>query len=231
MQLAENNGVVVADQPPATGIRAATATGSSSSRRTRRLYQTLIEHLPQRVFFKDIQSVFISVNPAFAADFGKTPEEFAGRSDRDFFPSEVAEKFIADDERILRTCQPETFAEINIVQGRRRHIEITKAPVLDDDGSVMGLLGVFTDVTARAVAVEERQRSEAFLDSVIQNLPSMVFIKRASDLILCFGTRRMRPRPGWWRRRIWASAITIFSTGRRQTVTPRPTEKCCARGG
>ena len=183
MQLAENNGVALADQPPATGNRVATATGSSSaSRRTRRLYQTLIEHLPQRVFFKDTRSVFISVNPAFAADFGKTPEDFAGRSDRDFFPADVAEKFIADDERILRTGQPETFAEINIVQGRRRHIEITKAPVLDDDGSVIGLLGVFTDVTARAVAEEERQRSEAFLDSVIQNLPSMVFIKRASDL-------------------------------------------------
>ena len=137
MQLAEKNGGALADQPPATGNRVATATGSSSaSRRTRRLYQTLIEHLPQRVFFKDTRSVFISVNPAFAADFGKTPEEFVGRSDRDFFPSEVAEKFIADDERILRTGQPETFAEINIVQGRRRHIEITKAPVLDDDTKI-----------------------------------------------------------------------------------------------
>ena len=183
MQLAENNGVAVADQPPATGNRIATASVSSSaSRRTRRLYQTLIEHLPQRVFFKDTQSVFISVNPAFAADFSKTPEEFAGRSDRDFFPSEVAEKFIADDQRILSSRQPETFSEINVVQGRRRHIEITKAPVLDDDGAVIGLLGVFTDVTARQVAVEERQRSETLLESVIQNLPSMVFIKRASDL-------------------------------------------------
>src|SRR5436853_5585391 len=72
-----------------------------SSNRTEKLYRTLIESLPQQVFFKDTNSVFVSVNAAFAKDFGKKPEDFDGKSDFDLFPKALAEKYFADDQRIM----------------------------------------------------------------------------------------------------------------------------------
>jgi two-component system, LuxR family, sensor kinase FixL len=146
------------------------------------LYGTLIEALPHHVFFKDRDSVFLSVNSAFAADFGKRPQDFLGKSDFHLFPAELAEKYAADDRRIMDAGQAETFEEVNVVHGRRRYVEVTKSPVRDESGNVIGLLGIFTDVTARREAEEELKRSRSFLNSVVDNLPIPVFIKRASDL-------------------------------------------------
>ncbi len=158
------------------------ATHGVSPNRTEKLYRTLIESLPQQVFFKDTNSVFVSVNAAFAADFGKKPEDFDGKSDFDLFPKGLAEKYFADDQRIMKCRCPETFEEANVVRGKKRYVEVTKAPVIDDEGEVIGLLGIFTDVTERRNTQEELKRSQAFLNSVIENLPITVFIKRASDL-------------------------------------------------
>lgn len=148
-----------------------------ASRRTEQLYRTLIESLPQHVFFKDTKSVFISVNAAFALDFGRTPKDFIGKTDSDFFPHELAAKYFADDQRIMAARSPETFEEVNTVDGRTRYVEVTKAPVLDDDGVVIGLLGIFTDVTARRMAQEELGRERTLLRTLIENIPDRIFLK------------------------------------------------------
>ncbi len=152
------------------------------SRRMERLYRTLFESLPQQVFFKDTNSVFVSVNAAFGRDLGREPQELVGRSDADFFPEDLARKYQADDQRIMASRQAESFEEQNVVAGRRRVVEVTKSPVIDEDGAVIGLLGVFSDITERREAREETRRSQAFLNSVVENLPIMLFSKRAGDL-------------------------------------------------
>ncbi len=145
-------------------------------------HRALLDQLPQHVFLKDRNSVFISVNAAFARDFGKRPEEFTGRTDFDLFARDLAEKYFADDQRIMWTGERETFTERNVLDGTPRYVEVTKTPVVDDAGKVIGLLGIFTDVTALKRADADAKRSQAFLNSVIENLPIMVFIKRAEDL-------------------------------------------------
>ena len=115
-------------------------------------FRTLIECLPQRVFFKDRNSVFLFVNSIFAGDFGLKPEQLVGKSDLDFFPKELAEKYRADDKRIMDQRQAETIEEMNVVGEMARYVEVVKAPVVDDNGEVMGLLGVFTDITERKMA-------------------------------------------------------------------------------
>jgi len=115
-------------------------------------FRTLIECLPQRVFFKDRNSVFLFVNSIFAGDFGLKPEQLVGKSDLDFFPKELAEKYRADDRRIMDQHKAETIEEMNIVGDMARYVEVVKAPVVDNNGEVMGLLGVFTDITDRKMA-------------------------------------------------------------------------------
>lgn len=121
-------------------------------RESEELNRTLLASLPQRVFYKDRQLIFRGVNAAFAADLGKTPEEVVGRNDFDFFPRELAEKYRADDMGVLRERKPVTLEERNLAQGRERIVEVVKAPVIDAEGKVIGLVGLFTDITVRKQA-------------------------------------------------------------------------------
>jgi two-component system, LuxR family, sensor kinase FixL len=145
---------------PGVGARPAASIQSNAARlpvpelKSDKLYRTLIESLPQHVFFKDRNSVFVSVNAAFAADVGKKPEDLIGKSDFDLFPKELAEKYCADDQRVMQQRVPETLEEVNVAGGKWRIVEVVKAPVVDDDGEVIGLLGIFTDITERKTSEE-----------------------------------------------------------------------------
>ena len=131
-------------------------------------YRILLENLPQRVFFKDRDSAFVSVNERFAEDFDLRPEDIVGKTDFDLAPAELAEKYRADDRRIMESRQPETLLQKNVAQGRERTVEVVKAPVIDDEGRLIGLLGIFNDVTARVEAEEAlrkaRDQAQNYLD-------------------------------------------------------------------
>ncbi len=125
-----------------------------------RVYQTLIDLIPQRIFFKDRSSVFVTANQAFAHEFGVTPEELAGKTDFDFLPREMAEKHRSDDQAVMDSLKIQTKEEITVVDGRRRIVEVTKIPVTDDTGKVLGLLGLSTDITERKAAEAALQKKE-----------------------------------------------------------------------
>jgi PAS domain S-box-containing protein len=96
--------------------------------------KVLFAHIPQEVFFKGRDLSFVSVNPAFAAQYGRRPEEMVGKSDFDLFPPEVADKYRADDERVMTTGCIEVIEEFHEVGGRRRTVEAIKAPVVSGTG-------------------------------------------------------------------------------------------------
>jgi len=145
--------------------------------------RTLLSSLPQRILFKDENLRFVVINDVLAKDLGYTPEELIGKSDYDLFPKELADKYRADDLRVMQSRQIETLVEMNVVNGQSRYVEVVKAPVIDK-GQVIGVLGVFMDITDRKREEEELRRLKAHLDSVIDNLPIVVFIKDAKDLRL-----------------------------------------------
>ena len=80
-------------------------------RRSEERYRTLLASLPQRIFFKDCDLVFLSVNESYAQDMGLTPEELIGKTDYDLHPRKLAEKYRADDRRIMESRKPETIEE------------------------------------------------------------------------------------------------------------------------
>jgi len=75
-------------------------------------YRTLVENLPQKIFLKDKDSVYVSCNENYARDLGITPEGRAGKTDYDFFPKELAEKYRADDKRIMESGNTEEIDEL-----------------------------------------------------------------------------------------------------------------------
>ena len=135
-----------------------------AARHSETRYRTLVESLPQMVFAKDTNSRYISCNQNFARLLGIRAEEFAGKTDYDFFESALAEKYRADDRRVMQSGVAEEIVEEYKRDGQTMIVQTVKAPLRDADGNTIGVLGVFSDVTARMQAEKKLRERAALLD-------------------------------------------------------------------
>jgi diguanylate cyclase (GGDEF)-like protein/PAS domain S-box-containing protein len=137
-------------------------------------YRMLVENIPQKIFIKDRHSVYVSCNKNYARDLSITPEESAGKTDYDFFPKEFADKYRADDRRIMETGITEAIEEKYIQDGKEIWVHTVKTPVRNEQGDVVGVLGIFSDITERKKAEEEREKTLQRQQSVSQLLQSLL---------------------------------------------------------
>jgi two-component system NtrC family sensor kinase len=117
-------------------------------------YKSLVENIPQKVFMKDQNSVYISCNESYAEALKIKSSDIAGKTDYDFFPKELAEKYIADDKRIMGLGKTESIEEKYIDNGKAIIVNTVKTPIKDKQGNITGLLGIFWDITERKHAEE-----------------------------------------------------------------------------
>jgi len=111
--------------------------------------RTLLENLPQRIFYKDRNSVYVSCNKHYARDLKIRPEEIVGKTDYDFYPRELAEKYIGDDRQVVASGKATEVEEKYVQDGREAVVHTVKTPIKDAAGNVLGVLGIFWDVTER----------------------------------------------------------------------------------
>jgi PAS domain S-box-containing protein len=128
-------------------------------RKSERKYRSLAKNVPAKIFMKDAQSTYLSCNESYACDLGISPDQIAGRTDHDFYPKELAEKYRADDMRIMASGNIETLEERYIQDGQETWVNTRKTPIRDEQGNVVGLLGIFWDITERKLAEEERAKT------------------------------------------------------------------------
>jgi len=132
--------------------------------RSEKKYRTLLENLPQKIFYKDANSVYVSCNENYARDLKVKPEEITGKTDDAFFPKEFAEKCVTDDKRIIKSGKTEEIQEKYIVDGQEQWIQTVKTPVKDEEGHITGILGIFWDITERKqleAQLHQAQKMEA----------------------------------------------------------------------
>ncbi|MFH1020523.1 MAG: PAS domain S-box protein [Pseudomonadota bacterium] len=127
----------------------------------------LFENLPQKIFVKDSNSRYLYCNEKFARDMGITPDEIAGKRDDDFFPVGFAEKYRADDRRIMASGKTEEIEEAYLFRGEERTVYTVKAPVVSGQGEPVGLIGIFYDITARKQTETELARYQTGLERLI----------------------------------------------------------------
>jgi two-component system cell cycle sensor histidine kinase/response regulator CckA len=126
-------------------------------------YRTLIENIPQAVILKDRESKYISINVAYAIAFGLRQEEVIGKSDYDFHPNHLADKFRQEDRLVMETGECREFEEENAKDGKMRFYHKVKVPVRDKTGKIIGVLSTLTDITERKRSEDEHKKLEAQL--------------------------------------------------------------------
>ena len=117
---------------------------------SRDFLQQLIDTAPMRIFWKDRVGRYLGCNPAFARDAGKaSPAELIGRDDFAMGWAAQAALYHADDKRVMESRQPWlNFEEPQTTpDGKTIWLRTSKVPLFDQMGEVMGVLGVYDDIT------------------------------------------------------------------------------------
>jgi PAS domain S-box-containing protein len=132
--------------------------------------QSLLQALPDVVYFKDESGRNLIFNKAFEALAGVAAEDIIGRTDDDLLPPDLAEKCRESDEQTIRSGAPVRFEEKSAgPDGRHRHYETIKAPIFDENRRIIGLVGVSRDITERKVWEERLAESEERFRSLFEN--------------------------------------------------------------
>lgn len=140
----------------------------SQLRSERNLLRTIIDHLPARIFVKDLASRYVLNNQAHLENLGlKHQQDAAGHTTLHFHPGDRGRQALADDHQVLHGGPPilnqekSDFGEL----GNVRWSLTTKVPLRDADGRITGLVGISHDITRRKLAEEALQRHAAEVEA------------------------------------------------------------------
>ncbi len=133
-------------------------------------YHSLVETIPQMILCKDLEGRFTFANQKFCAELGTTLEEIKGKTDFDFFPRELAEKYRRDDKTVLESGQVLDVVEEHVTpKGEKLYVQVMKTPLFGADGKPIGIQGIFWDVTERMRAEEKLKEQNVTLQELARS--------------------------------------------------------------
>jgi PAS domain S-box-containing protein len=112
--------------------------------------RTLVKTIPDLIWLKDTNGVYLSCNPMFERFFGARETDIIGKTDYDFVDRELADFFRENDQKAMEAGKPTsneewvTFAD----DGHRAFLDTIKTPMYDSDGTLLGVLGIGRDNTS-----------------------------------------------------------------------------------
>jgi PAS domain S-box-containing protein len=164
--------------------------------RERLLLRALIDNLPDAIYAKDTAGRKTLANPADLKNLRcKTEAEAIGKSDFDLFSKDLAEKFWADDLKVI-SGQPVINREEYFFDedGRKRWLLTSKLPLRDLGGNMVGLIGIGRDITQQKQAEEALlhsnealARTDRLLQAMLDNIPDWIYFKDTESRILKMG--------------------------------------------
>ncbi len=126
------------------------------------ILQKVIDEIPIAIFWKDLDKVIIGCNRLYARNAGyNDPQELIGKTDYDFPWRDFAEKYIQDDMEIInKKTEKISYEEINRrYDGSIRTVLVSKVPLYDDAREIIGVLGIYSDITERKLAMEREKQA------------------------------------------------------------------------
>ncbi|MFZ4625355.1 MAG: PAS domain S-box protein, partial [Rhodoferax sp.] len=144
-----------------------------------RILRSLIDALPDLIWLKDLQGVYLSCNTRFERFFGAYEAQIIGKTDYDFVAGDVADAFREHDRAVMETGEPGTNLEW-VSFANDGHVELLqtlKTPIFNADHSLKGILGIGHDVTEITAGHDELRANALFLNTLLEALPMAVFYK------------------------------------------------------
>ena len=144
-------------------------------RQNRNMLAYILNSVPQSVFWKDRNSVYLGCNEVFAHAVGiASPEEIVGKTDAELpWPSHEAGDYKTDDSEVMESNRPKRhiIEPFQRADGTRLWVDTTKVPLSDETGRVYGVLGVCEDITERKRADEALRNSEERFRTIFEQAP------------------------------------------------------------
>ncbi|MDH4285413.1 MAG: PAS domain S-box protein, partial [Gallionellaceae bacterium] len=149
--------------------------------------RSTLNTIPDLVWLKDASGVYLECNPALERLYGVKRENIIGKTDYDFVDSRLADFFREHDRKAIAASKPSineewlTFAD----GGYHGLFETIKSPMYDETGSLIGVLGIARDITAREKAAEALMESEEKFRCLFQDAADPVLLLKEGRFIDC----------------------------------------------
>jgi len=145
-------------------------------------FESIIDHMPGLVFYKDRNNCFVSVNKSVADAHKMTKAEMTGMNLNKIYPEEVALQYYQDDLEVINSGE----AKMNIIEPwdtdeGRRWLSTSRIPFVNDDGDIIGIIGMSFDITDRILAQEEIR----ILQKTVEQAPDAIVLTEP-DGTICY---------------------------------------------
>lgn len=161
---------------------------TDAARETERaLLKTLVRSIPNLIWLKNPDGVYLACNAEFESFFGHPADEIVGKTDNDFLPPDLA-KFFRDHDRAAMAAGKPTVNEEWITyasDGHRAYLVTTKTPMYGPDGSIIGVLGVAQDITERRHTEAQLRESEERFRALFEASRDAIYLHDGPTIVDC----------------------------------------------
>ncbi len=120
----------------------------------------IIENQPGLIWLKNVHGRFQAINHAFAVSCGRETRDVLGKTDLDIWPRDMAEKYVADDGKVMQAGQPIVVEEMIYDKNEPKWFETFKTPIKDAHGNIIGTTGYARDITERKLLETKLRAAE-----------------------------------------------------------------------
>ena len=145
-----------------------------------KLLSTVINSVGDLIFYKDTDQRYLGGNDAWYGFIGLSPQQAVGKTDADIYDSQVAKVFRGNDMEVFSSQKLLVFTEEVVGKdGKVTIFETHKSPLIDEDGMVMGLVGIAHDVTQK----REQEKHQRLAQSVFENTAEGIIVTDKDQII------------------------------------------------
>ena len=150
------------------------------------LLHALMNNISDSIYFKDKENRFVMVNRAKAEHSDVACKDMIGKTDFDFLPQEIAKQSFTDDNHIMEFGRPIINEEEEIIHlNKTKHwVSVTKVPWYDEEGKIIGTIGISRDITIRKKVEETLRKSQQEFVSLFNSIPeALVYLDEKGNIL------------------------------------------------
>jgi PAS domain S-box-containing protein len=142
-------------------------------------YEETLDNIGAYIFIKDLKGRYIFANKMVRELFKRDLEGIIGHDDTEFFSLDLSDDLIVNDRLVMEQGKTIEAEELNVIAqtSETRYYKTVKKPLRNEDGVIIGMYGISTDVTQYRILEKELQEKQKLLDTVLKNVDACIYMK------------------------------------------------------